>query len=376
MTWKFPEYEVGESLDWNKMEIRYDWFGDMHDVMQDPIWHAEGDVYVHTKMVVEELLEIPEYRRLPEQGKHILLAAAMFHDVEKRSCTTRQDMDGVSRIVSPRHAKKGEYTAREILYKEMNTPFEIREQIAKLVRLHGLPLWAIDKPNPTKAVIEASLVVNTHYLSILAKADILGRICDDQENILLKIELFNELCKENDCFAKEKKFSSNYARYIYLNKSKSSPEYEPYDDLKFDVYVMCALPGTGKDFFIKENYDLPVLSLDSIRNEEGIRPADKKKKGKLIQIAKEKAKEFLRAEQSFVFNATNITTDIRAIWCSLFTDYGARVKISYLEVPYETLLEQNFNRDDKVPEKVIDAMISKWEIPSFKEAYDVDYIVK
>ena len=66
MTWKFPEYEVGESLDWNKMEIRYDWFGDMHDVMQDPIWHAEGDVYVHTKMVVEELLEIPEYRRLPE----------------------------------------------------------------------------------------------------------------------------------------------------------------------------------------------------------------------------------------------------------------------------------------------------------------------
>ena len=95
-------------------------------------------------------------------------------------------MDGVERIISPKHAKKGEYTARQILYKNLPTPFPIREQICKLVRWHGLPLWAIDKDDPRKAVIEVSLEVNTKHLALLARADALGRICQDQADLLLR----------------------------------------------------------------------------------------------------------------------------------------------------------------------------------------------
>lgn len=375
MMWNFPTYQIDAPVDWEAVEQEFDWFRDMKGVPQDPVWHAEGDVYVHTKMVVEALVALPEFAQLDEQDKHILFASAMLHDVEKRSTTTIEEIEGKERIVSPKHAKKGEITARRILYTDIVTPFPVRERIAKLVRLHGLPLWAIQKPDPAKAVIEASLVVNTAHLSMLAKADILGRICEDRDEILLRIALFNELCEENECYGQQRMFESDYGRFLYLNKPDSSPDYVPFDDLKFDVYVMCALPGSGKDTFIKRNLDMPVLSLDDIRREHKINPTDKKKNGQVIQLAKEKAKEFMRARKSFVFNATNITKDMRSKWISLFTDYGGRVKIVYVEVPYKQLLSQNQNRTHKVPEKVIRSMINKLEIPTPSEAHEIQFEV-
>lgn len=376
MIWKFPKYEIDKPVDWEAIESNFDWFRDMKGVPQDEEWHAEGDVYTHTKMVVEALISMPEFQELPEQDKHILFTSALLHDVEKRSTTTTEGIDGKIRIVSPRHAKKGEFTTRRILYEDLPTPFSIREQIAKLVRLHGLPLWAIQKSDPSKAVISASLVVNTKHLSLLAKADILGRICNDQEDILLRIELFNELCKDNNCFGEPRAFASNYGRYLYLTKNECSPDYIPFEDLAFEVNVMCALPGSGKDSYIQKHLNLPVLSLDDIRRENKIDPTDKKKNGQVIQLGKEKAKEFMRAKQSFVFNATNITRDMRSKWISLFTEYGARIKIIYIEVPYKVLLSQNHNREYKVPEKVIESMINKLEIPTPSEAHDITYIIE
>jgi putative nucleotidyltransferase with HDIG domain len=375
MIWKFPKYEIGRELDWEDLSNSYSWIAEMKGVPQDPIWHAEGNVYTHTKMVVSELIKLSEFEELSEQDKHILVTAALFHDIEKRSTTAEEEIDGTIRIVSPRHAKKGEFTAREILYTEMNAPFEVREQICKLVRLHGLPLWAISMDNPNKEVIYASTVVNTSHLAMLAKADILGRICADADDILLKIELFKELCKDNECYGKERSFKSNYGRFFYFNKEQSSPDYLPFDDLICTVTVMCALPGSGKDTYIGRNLNLPELSLDDIRRENKISPTDKKKNGQVIQLAKEKAKEFLRAKKSFVFNATNITSDRRGRWISLFIDYNARVKIVYIEVPYKTLKKQNSNRDNKVPEAVIDRMIWKLEIPTVKEAHDLEFVI-
>ena len=301
MMWQFPSYKIGEELDWEKLSSTYEWIRDMKGVPQDPHWHAEGDVYTHTAMVVEELIKLPEFQELSDQDKHILVTAALMHDIEKRSTTSEELIAGEMRIVSPSHAKKGEYTARNILYTEIPTPFEIREQICKLVRLHGLPIWAITKDKPHKEVIYASTVVNTSHLAMLAKADILGRICPDMDELLLKVELFKELCRENECLGKAKIFGSPYGRFLYFNKEEASPDYEPYDDLICTVTVMCALPGSGKDTYIERHLDLPTLSLDDIRREQGISPTDKKGNGRVIQMGKERAKEFLRSKTSFVF---------------------------------------------------------------------------
>lgn len=373
--WKFPGYEIGQPIDWDWMCHTYSWLADMKGVEQDPEWHAEGDVWIHTQMVVEALIGLEEFQGLDDQSKHMLVAAALLHDVEKRSTTQAEVLDGRERITSPSHAKKGEFTTRTLLYTEIPTPLHIREQIAKLVRFHGLPLWAIEKPDPRKEVLYVSQVLNTVHLSLLAKADVLGRICADQEDILLRIDLFNELCKEHDCWGQAWKFASEYGRFLFFAKEEIAPDYEPFDDLKFDVYMMSALPGTGKDTYIARHMkDLPVLSLDDIRRAHNISPTDQKGNGQVIQLGKEQAKEYMRKRQSFVFNATNITRDMRNKWAQLFTSYGGRMHIIYLEVPYKKLLKQNHDRAHKVPTSAIDRMIGKWEVPTVKEAHHVSCI--
>jgi len=140
--------------------------------------------------------------------------------------------------------------------------------------------------------------------------------------------------------------------------------------------LLFALSGSGKDAYIKRNLDQPVLSLDDIRRKHKISPTNKKGNGQVIQLTKEKAKEFLRARTSFVFNGTNLTRDMRSRWIGLFTDYNARVKIIYFEVSYKKLLKQNADREHKVPEDVLNKLLGKLEMPDFKAAHEVEYIIE
>ncbi|MEK6829879.1 MAG: AAA family ATPase [Nanoarchaeota archaeon] len=375
--WKFPHYEIGHPIPWNKLEQEFDWFRDMRGVPQDPIWHAEGDVFIHTKMVAEALVSHPDFQNLSEQDKHIMFAVAMLHDVEKRSTTEHEEIDGKIRITSRAHAKKGEKTARVILYKDISTPFKIREHICKLVRHHGLPIWAIEKENPSKEVIAASLKLDTKMLSLFAKSDIIGRIAEDNDAMMEKVAFFEELCKENDCFGKSRQFASDLGRRYYFQREEAHPDYEPFDEKNFTVYVMCAVPGSGKDTFIKNNLsNIPMVSLDEIRVKNKVKRGDTKGEGRAIQEAKELSKVYMRVRQDFVYNATNITKEMRSKVISEFEDYGAKVEVIYIEVPYKELLQQNHNREYKVPESAVENMIGSLEMPDITECYKVQYCVK
>src|SRR6218665_218922 len=162
-------WQLSKIKTWEHLHETFSWVRDMRDVPQDVRHHAEGDVEVHTRMVVEEMCKLPEFQSLDEQTQEILWASALMHDIEKRS-TTVLEQDGS--ITSKGHAKKGEKTVRQILYREIPTPFPIRESVAKLVRYHGLPLWIFEKENPEKALYQASMEVNTQWLMLLAKADV------------------------------------------------------------------------------------------------------------------------------------------------------------------------------------------------------------
>lgn len=373
MNWRFIYYTNSITDEyWNNLAYKHDWISDMSDTIQDSIHHAEGDVATHTRMVLTEMLNDSDFQSLEEQDKHILFASILFHDVEKRSTTVVEE-DG--RITSKGHSKRGESTAREILYKDIPTPFHIREHICKLVRFHGSPLWSIKRNDPNKAVIEVSVLVNTKLLEILARCDVKGRICNDAQDLLERVELFKELCIENECYGIPREFESNKSRYTYLNKG-GSPDYVPFEKEGFTVYLMSAVAGSGKDTWISNNLEgIPTISLDDIRRENKVKPTDKKGNGRVIQIAKDKAKVFLRKKKSFIWNGTNITRQMRKQLVDLFMIYGADVEIVYIEVPYKTLLKQNSNREYKVPEKVVEKMIRNREVPVYSEATNIKYVI-
>lgn len=367
-------WQITNNKDWASLEQQFEWVRVMASVPQDARHHAEGNVAVHTQMVLEQLQQQPAYRGLTAEEQEILWAAALLHDVEKYS-TTVLEPDG--RITSAGHARKGEMRARQILYRDIPTPFFIRETIAKLVRYHGLPLWAFDKRDPQKAVIMASLEVDTRLLALLARADALGRICDDQADLLYRLDCFEELCRDNQCWGAPRAFASAEAKMNYLLKEGVSPDYVPYEQPQAKVIMMSGLPGAGKDTIVQQQYkDWPVISLDDIRRAMKIAPTDKSGNGTVIQAAKEQAREYLRKGRSFVWNATNITRQMREQLTSLFFTYHAAVTIVYVEVPAARLLQQNGRREHIVPAAAMERLISKLEVPSLTEAHEVIYQVR
>jgi predicted kinase len=83
----------------------------------------------------------------------------------------------------------------------------------------------------------------------------------------------------------------------------------------------------------------------------------------------------MRAEKSFVWNATNLSRQLRSSLINLFSAYQARIRIVYLEVSWEELLRRNHSRAANVPEAVIERMRDRLEVPDLTEAYQVDWVV-
>ncbi|ENG4186291.1 AAA family ATPase [Providencia rettgeri] len=366
-------WQLTKNRDWSQLEAQFDFIRDMQNVPQDSLHHAEGNVAIHTQMVLAALESLPEYQQLSPFKQQVVWTAALLHDVEKRS-TTREDEEG--RTHSPGHAKKGELSVRNILFRQIETPFAIREHIAALVRFHGLPLWIMEKPDPERTLFAASLRVEMPLLCMLAKADAIGRTCEDKADLLARIELFELFCREQDCWDKPKSFASLAGRFQYFHYQKGTADYLPFEEFGSEVIMLCGLPGMGKDHFVKQFYpQTQIICLDDIRREHKINPADKNAQGWVAQQAKEQAKGLLRTKTDFIWNATSLSASLRASMISLFERYQAKVHLVYLEVPFKQWRQQNQQRQYAVPDNIMERMAGKLELPTPDEAHQVSYYI-
>lgn len=352
----------------------------MRHTPQSPRWHAEGDVWTHTRMVCEALVSMQEYRELPPAQRQILFLAALLHDVGK-TLTTRQEGQ---EWVSPSHSTKGALLARYFLWKEYGmcgTPElqAMREATVQLIKHHSFPPYALEKERNERKMISiaasAELVpdFSLKLLYLLSKADALGRECEDKEDFAAQVDLFAELAKEHECYEGPVKFASDYTRRAYFSGSDVWLQQELYDETWGEVVMMCGLPGTGKDYWIEHNCkDMPVVSLDDIRRRYKVSPESNQ--SEVASIGKAEAKVYLRKHQPFVWNATCITVDIRRQLIDLFESYGASVRIVYLETDWATQLLRNAGREYKVPEITSDAMLRKLSLPEIHEARRIQWM--
>lgn len=358
-------------IDWDLLQTAFPDIAALKGCPQAPIFHAEGDVFTHTKMVLEALMQHPDWRQSDAETQKILWWATLFHDIAKPFTTIEED----GRIRSPRHAIKGAQLTQNLLYQHIPKsveyiPLAQRQEIVHLIRYHGLPLWFWDKDDMLYAVIEASHHISCEFVAFLSEVDVLGRICNDQQDLLDRITLFREYCSDNHVYDKPYAFPSTHSRFLYFQNPVNHPTYEAYDDTTCEVILMSGLPGAGKDTWLSEqNIDLPILSLDGLREQMGIKPTGNQ--SAIITAAKEQARDYLRHNQSFVWNATNLTRRLRKSLIDLFTRYNARVKIVYIEVPWQDILSRNLTREAPVPVNVLHKMAHLLEVPTVTEAHQV-----
>lgn len=341
------------------------WCQAMADCAQDAQWHSEGDVWTHTKMVLEQLVELEQWALLTPHDQTVLIFTALFHDVAK-PLTTEVDPE-TGKIRSPKHAVKGEHVARGVL-RDLECEFLIREEIARMVRFHGRPAFLLERDEPTHELVRLSWLVNNRLLYLFALADTRGRDTDSMTRPEENLHYWKLMAEEAGCLENPYPFATDHARFTFFRQPEPNLHYVPHEDFSCIVTMMSGLPGSGKDTWLTRNHpDMDVISLDDIREELRVDPTDDQ--GKVIQTARERCREFLRKKISFAFNATNTMRQTRGRWIDLFADYNARIDIVYMEPPFEELLQYNRARAESVPEQVIDKLADKCEPPTLLECH-------
>ena len=372
-----------QNIDWRGIETALSSFViPMSQTEQNPAFHNEGDVWTHTKMVCEELVKLDAFRELLEDQRQTVFLAALLHDIGKIPTTRWED----DKWTSPNHTLVGSQMARQFLWQELGlcgTPEkqQFRETVCNLIRYHSFPPHAIDDPDGKRKLLAIAAngqncsMFTIELLCVLCEADALGRVCQEEQDrihMAEQVQLCREFAKENSCYTGPFQFPSLHTQYSYLARKDIAPEVELYDDTWGEVILMSGLPGTGKDTWIKEHYpDLPMISLDEIRKEMKISPTDNQ--SKVIEIAKERARELLRKQQSFIWNATNLSPMVRKKQVKMFTQYHASTRIIYLETDWEEQLRRNAGRFDTVPEQAICDMMEELVLPEGQEATAVQW---
>jgi tRNA nucleotidyltransferase (CCA-adding enzyme) len=148
------------------------------DVPQDPEWHPEGDVFVHTRLVLDRARELID--DLPYAKQVTVMLASLAHDFGKPSTT--EFLEG--RWRSRGHEEAGVLPTKNFLDRlNIHTlaGYDVRGQVIALVRDHLKPGEFFKKQNEVGdgAFRRLARKCELDLLYRVAKADSLGRNTED-----------------------------------------------------------------------------------------------------------------------------------------------------------------------------------------------------
>ena len=110
---------------------------------QDPRWHPEGDVLVHSLWAADLAAAYAERHSVDPDRRELLVLAALVHDIGKPQTTRR--MDG--RITSHGHAERGAEVFRT-MGRRLALPRPLVEAVAAIVETHMAHLSVRGEPSP------------------------------------------------------------------------------------------------------------------------------------------------------------------------------------------------------------------------------------
>ncbi|WP_294152991.1 HDIG domain-containing metalloprotein [uncultured Clostridium sp.] len=147
--------------------------GDLEEVQQNPKYHPEGNVFIHTMMVVDEGAK----NREKSNDKRAFMWALLLHDIGKKPTTRMRK----GRLTSYDHDKVGEKMSVKFLeYFDMDNDFI--ERVTGLVKWHMQSLF-VTKDSRFQNIDDMLKDVDTDEIVLVALSDRLGRGGLDKEGI-------------------------------------------------------------------------------------------------------------------------------------------------------------------------------------------------
>jgi tRNA nucleotidyltransferase (CCA-adding enzyme) len=140
---------------------------------QDPEWHPEGDVFVHTGHCLDELVQLPAWREAESGTRSVLTLAVLAHDFAKPQCTHVADRDGRLRIVSPGHESAGGPLTEAFLLR-IGAPHSVIDRVVPLVTNH-LAHMQETTPRAIRRLARRLAPATIGELAVVITADSYGR---------------------------------------------------------------------------------------------------------------------------------------------------------------------------------------------------------
>ena len=116
------------------------------DCPQDPEWHPEGDVFVHTCHCLDALVETDHFRSADRFDRLTLMFAVLAHDFGKPLTTCQKIKDGKERWVSPVHDRAGLPLAESFL-RTIGAPLLLIPKVQALVANHMIAIQINKRPS-------------------------------------------------------------------------------------------------------------------------------------------------------------------------------------------------------------------------------------
>ncbi len=149
----------------------YPMIGVLNNTRQDEIWHPEGNVFEHTKCVMDAAVEIADREQLNDFDREILLFSALCHDLGKPATTIKNEE---GRLVSPDHANQGVEPTKHFLNHNGVSPEKI-DIISCLVREHMCHIGTDPTPRVIRRLANRLAPANMKLWAMLVEADHSGR---------------------------------------------------------------------------------------------------------------------------------------------------------------------------------------------------------
>jgi len=142
--------------------------------------------------------------------------------------------------------------------------------------------------------------------------------------------------------------------------------------------MMCGIPGSGKSVKaaqIARDTNAIIVSSDSIREEIFKDVNNQDHNSEVFDIMEKRTIDNLRNGKSAIYDACNISAKRRVAFLNKLKKIDCYKHIVVMATPYELCLRQNWSRQRKVPDDVIQRMYMNWNTPAPWEGWgDIDIV--
>lgn len=137
--------------------------------------------------------------------------------------------------------------------------------------------------------------------------------------------------------------------------------------------MIVGIAGSGKSTYAKKLSDeigAIVFSSDELRKEMFDNVGDREHNNEVFIELRKRIKECLKSGKNAIMDSTNLSSKRRRSFVQELNKVDCEKRCVIMATPYEQCIENNKNRDKKVPEHEIEKMYRHWNTPAMFEKWD------